>query len=686
MGTRFIPNQLGLFVPDSDWVRPKELPDLRGRPFVAIDTEGKDDGLRRGLGPGWALGMNRVMGVSYAAEGVKGYAPIRHPESDNFPVEQVLRWVDDLFKSGTTIVFHNGPYDVGSLGSEGVSNPVNMEDTSVAAVMLDENHRSYSLDSCLGREGLPLKSKDTLKAAIRAYGGNPDQGAADLYLLPARFVGEYAEDDAARTLDLWNAYRPRLKADGVWDAYRLEIDLIPVVIAMRRRGIRVDIEKAERVAAALRKRVETLLDVATDKLSPTLGRRRATVEDFRSPQFLSRAFTEMGINFPRTGKTRQGSFSSDWMSKSSHWLPRLVVDIRHYEDSASKQVENFLLSYTHRGRIHAEIHQFKTDAGGTRSQRFSYGSPPLQQMEGIEEGKDGKPIPEGSEPWEFYGGVGGAIRSCFLPEEGTAWGAFDYSSQEPRLTVHFAAVTNCPGIQNVVDTYHDNPRTDYHQMVADMTGRPRKPSKILNLAMTYGKGKRATAAELGMSLDEAEELIKNYHERLPYINPLNEKCKNAASTRGYIRLIDGARMHYNLWEGPYLDDEQRFAAQREGFRLDPCTREEAEERQRNPDHPWAKARLRRADTRKALNNLVQGSAARQTKKAILDTYRAGYLPLIQMHDEQGVPVQSKKDVDTVNEIMTQAIPLRVPTVVDCEIGNTWGDAKWSWEEYEKRFL
>lgn len=684
MAKKFIPGQLGLFKPTTDWVRPSELPDLRGRPLVAIDTEGKDDGLRNGLGPGWALGMNQVFGVSYAAEGVKGYAPIRHPDSDNFPAEQVFRWVDDLFKSGTRIVFHNGPYDIGSLGSEGVSTPVNFDDTSVAAVMDDENHRSYSLDACLLREGLPPKNKEMMQQAISAMGGDPKKGAADLYLLPAEFAGEYAEDDAALTLELWKKLEPRLKADGVWDAYRLEIDLIPITIAMRRRGIRVDVDRAERAAAALRQRVEILLDVATDRLSD-IQRRRVTVEDLRSPVWLARAFTNFGLSFPRTPKTGQGSFSAEWMSKSDHWLPKLVVDARHYEDAASKQIENFLLGFVHRGRIHAEIHQFKTDEGGTRSQRFSYGSPPLQQMEGVEEGKDDKPIPAGDKPWEFYGGVGGEIRACLLPERDTAWGAFDYSSQEPRLTIHFGAVTNCPGIEDIIQTYQDNPRTDYHQMVADMTGRPRKPSKILNLAMTYGKGKRATALELGVSMEEAETLIKNYHQRLPYIGPLDQKCKNAAATRGYIRLIDGARMHYNLWEGPYLDEADRIAASRAGFRLEPCDREEALRRQRQDGHPWSQGQLRRADTRKALNNLVQGSAARQTKRAIKMTYDAGYLPLIQMHDEQGVPVTSQRDVDIINQIMVEAIPLKVPTVVDCEIGPTWGDAKYSWAEYEEKF-
>lgn len=676
--------QLGLFRPDSDWRPPSELPDLRGRPIVAIDTETRDDGLSANKGPGWALGpAGYLCGVAYAADGVKGYIPVAHPESENFPLDNVIRWVSDLFASGTRIVFHNGPYDIGWLGSYGVPDPVTIDDTSAAAVMLDETHRSYSLDACLAREGLPLKNKDLLNDAARAYGGDPAKAAAYLYLMPSKFVGPYAEDDAARTLDLWQRYEPQLKAQGVWDAYRLEMDLIPIVVAMRRRGIRVDLDRAEQVAAAMRLNVERLCDIATNRL---VNRRRVTIQDLRSPQWLATAFSNEGLRFPRTAKTGQGSFSKEWMQKSEHWLPRLVVEARAYEDAASKFVDGFIMSFAHRGRLHAEVHQFLTDDGGTRSQRFSYSNPPLQQMPRVAEGPDDGPLAAGENPWEFFGGIGGAIRGLFLPERGEAWGAFDYSQQEPRITVHFAAATGCAGVEDALRRYNENPRTDYHRMVADMTGFPRPRAKILNLAMTYGRGARTTAEELGVSLDEGKRIIEEYHSRLPYIRPLEELCRNRANSRGYIRLIDGARMHYNEWDGGWLDNDVRADALMRGKRLEPCRIEEARQRASDPDHPWYGRKLRRADTRKALNNLVQGSAARQTKKAIVDVHRAGYLPLIQMHDEIGVSVSSGKQVREIHDIVRDAIPLRVPVVVDAEIGRTWGEAKYSWEEYEKKFL
>jgi DNA polymerase I-like protein with 3'-5' exonuclease and polymerase domains len=277
-------------------------------------------------------------------------------------------------------------------------------------------------------------------------------------------------------------------------------------------------------------------------------------------------------------------------------------------------------------------------------------------------------------------GIGAKIRSCFEPEEGERWCSLDYSQQEPRLTVHFAAKVNAIGAEIAVARYIEKPRTDYHAMVAEMTGRPRPVAKILNLAMTYGKGKRSLAEELGVSLQEAEAILVDYHRRLPFIKSLEDKCKVAAGARGYIRLIDGARMHYSQWEGGWIDWDLRKDAEARGKKLTPCSREEAEKRQADPEHPWSKTRLRRADTRKSLNNLIQGSAARQTKRAMLAMWREGIIPMIQMHDEVGISTAEERVALRAQTIMIETTPLVVPTIVDFEVGPTWGEAKKTWAE------
>lgn len=682
MARKHVPGQLGLFKPDSDWVQPTELPDLRGRPLVAIDTEGRDDGLNNGLGPGWALGpLGYTAGVCWAAEGSSGYAPMRHPDTDNFPVENVMRWVDDLFRSGTRIVFHNAPYDIGWLGSAGVDPPVLFEDTMPACVMLDETKRRYNLDACCERYGVPGKDTELLLDAIEAYGGNRSNGSADIWRLPARYAGPYAEQDAIATLALWRQVEGQLRAQDLWEPYRLEIDLIPMVVAMRRRGIRVDTDGALRTAREFRE----VRDEGLAEIGRTLGLRRpASMEEVRSSRTLENWCRNEGISFPRTsGGTKgrsQGSFSADWMEKHEHPLPRAIIKARQFEDAASKFVDNFILGYSQKGRVHAEIHQFLSDDGGTRSHRFSYSDPALQQMPSPD--KDPR---DAEKNLIEHLAIGKKIRCCFLPEPGEFWVANDYSQQEPRITVHFAAACRMPGVETALESYRNNARTDYHTMVAEMTGLVRPRAKILNLALTYGKGLKATAEELGVSMDEAKQIMDLYFQRLPFIKPLDDLCKRMAANRGYIRLIDGARVHYNDWEGGWVDYDEKREAMALGLRFDACSLDEARERQKDPRHPWSRVRLRRADTRKALNNLVQGSAARQTKKAMLEMWREGILPLIQMHDELGASCGSESKADKIAEIMRTAVPLLVPVVVDTEVGNSWGTAKLSWKQAEEKY-
>lgn len=655
--------QLGLFRPESDWSPPTELPDLRGRPLVGLDTETRDDGLSTRRGPGWALGpAGHLCGISWSAEGTRGYVPLRHPDTECWDLDTVRRWLGDLVRSGTRIVFHNASYDLGWMLAEmGIQppDPDCLDDTSCMAYMLDESLPRYSLDAVCSWQGVPGKDEALLKTAAEALGITDHR--AEMWKLPARYVGPYAEQDAESTRLLVGQMEPQLRAQEVWDAYRLEIDLVEVVMRMRLRGIRVDVDAAIRVRDDFRRQAEEA--VADLSRHAEIGR-RLTLDDVMSPVFLEQLFLREQVPFPRTPKSNKGSFSDDWMAAHEHWLPRAVSRARRMRDAADKFVDNYILGHLHRGRIHAEVHQWRSEDGGTRSQRFSYSAPPLQQMPSTEKSPD----------------LGIPIRTTLLPERDCLCGSHDYSQQEPRLTVHFAAVCRCRGSDAAVARYVDDPRTDYHTMVAQMTGKPRPIAKILNLGMTYGKGKRSLAAELNMSLEQAEELLQDYHARLPFIRALEEYAKERAAVRGYIRLLDGARMRYNQWDAGWIDYERKMVAERAGYRTAPCSREEAEARQDQEGHPWRGRRLQRADTRKALNNLVQGSAARQTKLAMRACWRAGHLPMLQMHDELVFSHTEERQGQEVAEIMRSVVRLRVPMVVDSEYGRSWGAAKKPWAE------
>jgi DNA polymerase I-like protein with 3'-5' exonuclease and polymerase domains len=636
------PDQLPLITPDTDWQRPAELPDVRGQ-LVAIDLETRDDGLTADRGAGWAFGLGYICGVAAAWEGGSGYFPIRHPDTECFEEESVYQWIRDLCKSGTRFVTQNGGYDWGWLRWNGVPVPYSrfLEDTQAAAVIVDENRVSYALNNLLEWQGFPTKDEQLLREAAEAFGTDPKKG---LWRLPARFVGPYATRDCTALLDLLPGFKAIHAKEGTEEAYRLEVDLIPCVLEMRRRGIRLDTAAAERAAAMLYERRDAMLAELRSHLGsgPII-----TMEQINSPKWLEAKFDQEKLSYPRTEKTEQGSFTKDWMAKSPHWMPTLIHKASKYHEAAHKFLEGFLLEFANQDRLHAEIHSFRNDDGGTRSHRFSYSNPPLQQMPA----RDGE--------------LAELIRGCFLPEEGEWWASPDYSQQEYRLIVHYAAMMDLPKADDAVQKYKDDPRTDYHSMVAEMTGLDRKPAKDTNFAKAFGAGIAKFAAMIGKSREEAAAIYEQYDRELPFVSKLSDRCKSAADSRGFIKLIDGARCHFDLWEPSWREPGEKW----EG----PRPKAMAEQK-------WQGRRLKRSFTHKAMNRLIQGSAARQTKAAMRACWNEGMVPLLQMHDELPFSFGNEQSGLRVVELMKEVIPLEVPVVVDLEWGKNWGKAKHTWEE------
>lgn len=642
---------MAFLLPPTNWREPTELPDFRGAKVLAIDTETRDDGLKYDRGAGWVHCDGYVAGVSVSCAKGSTYIPIRHPESQCFDKTAVAVWLQDLIDTADVVVYQNASYDIGWLRADlGVRPPKVFDDTMGMAYMLDEQRLSYGMDSLCKWQKIPGKNEDMLRDAARAYGVD---AKAEMWKIPARFVGEYAEQDAISTLGLHGAFLPKLHEQNVWDAYQLEMDLIPMVMAMRQRGIRINIDRCEQVRdALLAKRDEALVELSR-KLS--IGR-SLTIKDANSKLFLSKVFAAEGIQVPHTDKDNE-SFQSEWMSKTDHWLPNLVARAQKMQDAGEKFVQGYMLNYAHRGRLHAEIHQFKNERGGTKTSRFAYSDPPLQQMPSRD--------PE----------IADDIRGCFEPEEGEVWGALDYSQQEYRLIVHFASLCKVAGADKPVAMYRENPKTDFHTMVAEMTGLPRRRAKDVNFAKAFGAGVPKFALMTGMSLAEAEQVMNQYDEEAPFVKRLAEFVQNRAQTKGFIRLLDGARARFDRWEPRYVKrDEAYWRAVDAKMPLAACDREEALRRIRDPDHIWTGA-VRRAFTHKAMNWLIQGSAARMTKLAMRECWRAGLTPLIQMHDELDFSFSHEDQARVALECMRDTVKLVVPVAVDAEFGKNWGTAK-----------
>lgn len=650
------PSQLPLFVPESDWQPITELPDLRGKVReLAFDTETRDISLSNGRGPGWVYNMGHVCGLSVAWQGGSFYAPINHPDSFCFEKEQIKRWIIDHDKAGIRFIAHNFPYDMGWLHSD-LQVPIIkiFDDTVAMTVMVDENRLSYALDNVAKWLGFEGKDERLLAEAAASYGFGSDI-KSNLWRLPARFVGPYAEADAIQTLNVARVLRKKIEEEDTKEAYQLEMDLIPMVLEMRRKGIKIDLELAERSRKNLISRRDAALRDLSDSLSHTVG-----MQEINSARHIEKWFTNLKIPFNRTPKSGQGQFESEWMEKHQHWLPRKISEIRQLELAQSKFLQGFLLDYSHKGRIHASINQFRGEEGGTRSHRFSYSDPPLQQM-----------YSRGST--ELKEELVSVIRGCFLPEDGEYWAAVDYSQQEFRLMVHFAELLKCNRSSFAGDMYRNNPSTDFHNLAAQMTKLPRSRAKDVNFAKAFGAGIKKFALMTEMSFDEAKTVMEQYDAELPFVKEAAQRCQRVAEQRGFIRLIDGARSHFEMWEPAYRNwDEEQVYRGEEG--VTPCSLEEAEKRINNPKHPW-KGRLVRAFAHKAWNRLIQGSAARQTKRAMKLCWDEKLIPLLQMHDELDFSLQNEKDGILIGELMRSAIKLTVPMKTDIEYGISWGSAR-----------
>lgn len=612
-----------------DWNIPTEYPDLTGYKEVAVDLETKDPNLVT-LGPGWARNDGHIIGIAVAAGEYKGYFPIRHENGHNLDPRITMKWLKkQLSVPEMDVIMHNATYDAGWLRAEGVEIKGRIIDTMVTGALVDENRWTFSLDS-LARDYAGIrKDEKLLKAAALERGLNPK---SEMYKLPPKFVGGYAEMDAVATLELWRALKIHLDNEELWDVWNLEIGLIPCMLDMRTKGVRVDLEKAERNKKALREQSKHLRGL--------LEKEAGMEVDIWASASIQKMFDKLGMEYPRTEKGAP-SFTKSFLNESSEKIAQVLVKLREFDKADSTFIDSILRHETN-GRIHTELHSTRRDQGGTVTGRFSSSNPNLQQIPARD--PDIKRL----------------IRGLFIPEEGCKWGSFDYSSQEPRLLVHFASMIPStirhPVVDQIVEEFN-NGDVDLHQMVADLANITRKQAKTVNLGIMYGMGVAKLADQLGISKADAKDLIERHHTKVPFVKGLADLASKQGDKNGQIRTLMGRKSRFHLWE------PVTFGAGK------PLPYDEAMK-----EYGGAGGRgIRRAFTYKALNKLIQGSAADQTKKAMLDCYNEGYTPMLTVHDELCFNIESEEQTARIQEIMETGIKLSIPSKIDVDIKNDWGE-------------
>jgi DNA polymerase I-like protein with 3'-5' exonuclease and polymerase domains len=643
--------QLPLFEPESSW-RPPELsslPSWADAKRVCVDVETKDEHIKT-LGIGVRRG-GYITGISFKIEDGPGhYLPIRHEGGDNLPAEAVLTYMREqaaVFRGDLVGAYIN--YDLDYLLEEGIDfkHVRYIRDIQVADPLIYELHDSYSLDNIAKRYGLAGKNETLLKRAAAEYGVSEKSG---MWRLPARYVGPYAEADTEQPLLVLRRQERLIDEHDLWAIYNLESQVTPVLVRMRRRGVRVNIDKLEKIERwSLAQEAEALAKVRA------MTGVQIAVGDVWQPDALVPALEAIGVQLPRTAKGKP-SVRKDVLATVDHDVAKLLAHARKVNKLRTTFAQS-VREHMVKGRIHCTFEQIarsddEDDLSGARYGRLSCVKPNMQQQPSRD---------EFAKTW----------RDIYEAEEGAEWCSADYSQQEPRWTTHFAAEMDLEGAREAAQAYHDNPNIDNHQFMADLTGLPRKFAKNIYLGLCYGEGGAKLCRDCGLPTRwalsygrgsarrtdfyehqyeafnardergdgyvyetagvEGQRIIDTFDQRAPFIRQLATAATNRAKSKGFIRTGGGRLLHF-----PKRDDGS---------------------------YDW---------THKGLNRVIQGTSADQTKRAVVAIDAAGHFLQLQVHDETASSVSGREEAMAIAEIMRDVMPARVPFRVDVELGPSWG--------------
>ena len=605
--------------PSSFWRSPTSLPQLSGE--IAIDLETYDPYLRQ-TGPSYKRNEGFVVGIAIADANNTLYLPFAHEGGDNLPKNLVLKYVSDQIKNASCILFANALYDMGWLHTLGISIDCTVRDIQVAEALIDEEQFSYSLNNLSIKYLDRPKDEVHLKKAAEAYGVDPKAG---LWKLAARHVGTYAEIDARNTWDIYQHQKPILAKANLTKIWELECKVTKVLLSMTLKGVPIDLLAAEEYNDILKKEEADL--------SSQFGNL-----DIWSPQQLGHyCETTLGIKVPRTDK---GNFSVDKFFLKGTNNPTLasIYKLRSINRLRKVFIEDIILGQNYKGRIHADFKQTASERGGTRSGRLSSSNPNMQQ------------VPKRSD-------IGKKIRSLYIAEPDMLWCKADYSSQEPRLQVHYALLGD-------INTGKALPKAEearaafaagekLYTFFEKETGLPYDTCKMLCLGISYGMGNKTMATQLDIGEEECKLVTEKFNAKAPFLRILFDNVMLRAKQKGEIKTILGRKAHFDFWMPSYDDKPVK------GY--DNATKKYKDQIKN----------LQRAFVSKGLNRLIQGSAADQTKLAMVLAHDAGFDLRLPVHDEINAMVSTEAEAKELGKIMEEAITLKVPVVVDIDLGRTW---------------
>ena len=685
---------------------PEDL-DLEGIDTVAIDIETYDPNLKtKGLGA--IRGDGFITGVAVATGKDTVYFPLHHSDVVKSDDEKKEFW-DQINKKllqndKITKVFHNAMYDICWLRvATGKMLKGRLVDTMIAASVIDENRFKYSLDA-LSKDilGDGKYKYDLQEKTFKWSNGMQKDPISNMHKMPAFIVKEYAKQDVNLTFRLWKIFnkeldrvlyiKPENNAKKTCrNIFELEIKLFPCLVDMKFKGVRIDVQKLEHFGKKLKYRRDNLLNIIKKHT-------KVSVQLWAANSIKELLHNQKIKNYEKTPKSGMPKLPKDYLKTHSNRFLRMVSKAREADKIVNTFIEG-LKGYIHNGRIHADINQIRSDQGGTVTGRFSMSNPNLQQI-----------------PAKGY--IGKKMREVFLPEEGYKWGSFDYSQQEPRIVVHYAVKHNLSKTEELRDKFNSD-EADFHKIVATMANIPRKQAKTINLGLFYGMGKGKLQQELNLDRVQAKKLFDTYHQKVPFVKELSDNLTQFAGDKKLVFTLEDRFCRFDKYESVnkrWNNKERKFEewdpeakeiknkktgeityqgdwitpklmskeVAWEKFKLQFNAKSKSkaeggkgkiEELDSQERETWFTQYFTPAFTYKALNRLIQGSAADMTKKAMVILYEKGIVPHIQIHDELCISITDDEQKEKIKDIMEQAIKLEIPNKVNYKTGSNWGSIK-----------
>jgi DNA polymerase I-like protein with 3'-5' exonuclease and polymerase domains len=664
--------QLPLFAPPIEWHPPAlaDLPSWSGAKRIALDVETRDENLTK-----TGIGVRRggyITGISFTIEGHRSYyLPIRHAGGGNLDPQAVLRYVrDNAATFSGQVVGAYLSYDLDYLLQEDIKFPQlqYFRDIQVAEPLIDELQDSFSLAAIGRKYGVEAKNEEFLRKAALEFKIDPKK---EMWKLHSGYVGAYAERDSASPLLLLREQEKLIEQQDLWNIWNLESKVLPVLVKMRRRGVLIDQDKLAQVEAY------SLVEAqkAMDKIKALTGVEISHL-DVMNNNKCAKAFEAIGI---KLGFTAKGKINIDQtilertgeLGKTLNWA-RKVSKLR---TTFAQSIRTHMVN----GRIHCTFNQIARSDGdgddtvGAKYGRLSAVDPNLQQQ------------PSRDEFASFW-------RSIYIPEPGAIFNSNDYKQQEPRWTTHFAALMKLKGAEAAAERYRNDPKTDNHDMMTRFVHSDalvdqwlaeknplykgkRSEAKDIFLGLCYGEGGAKLCRDLGLPTrwafrprasgvkffetrkdalaykyqsgddgfmweaagEEGQAILDKFDAKVPFVRELAKAAKEKAARKGVVRTVGGRALHF-----PMRNDGS---------------------------YDW---------THKALNRVIQGSGADQTKIAMvmIDAEMPETFMQLQVHDEINSSVSGVEEATKIAVIMRDCIPnTLVPFQIDIEMGKSWGEVK-----------